>query len=40
MELCTLYDKVPQSALTYFDIFGKDVGGVNEREIILWPCLL
>ena len=35
-----VYDKVPQSVLTSFDIFEKEVGGVNEREIFLWICLL
>jgi hypothetical protein len=26
--------------LTSFDIFEKDVGGVNEREIFVWICQL
>jgi len=29
------YDKVPHTLLTSFDIFGEDVGGVNECEIFL-----
>ena len=34
------YDKVPQTLLTSFDIFEKDVGGVNECDLFLWICLM